>query len=516
MPTPKNQTQTTPIISSEFVIWEGPNIPCIDLCTGEKVSGVIAKIGEKLCTLVSDIKELETLDYTCMNEKFNYSGDLLTPEKFSFKLLFQLLLKNDCTLQELIDKIPTTNTTTSVNLDGLNLSCITNEILNLCGQKPVNLDVLKVTQAIINVLCGLQDDVADILIRLITIETRLDTLGNPGSGGYTEPEITSCLSTLDGLGNPIPVLMRDHIVNLTDNAVCDLKELVGTDTQVNEALNRQCLSDYANNNDIIKNASSLAESLANKEIIICDLIDRITLIENTCCSFGCDDIRIGFTQSYNATSNKYTIEFTNGAGTNIPPIFTDCGSTFILTDWKGITKTINNNPANPLTQLTSGSTFVISLSGSGLDPSKPINLQIKTCFTNITSGLICKDCFGGTLDESSKSTATTCWEFVVPKTDVLGCGNKFINYDSLTTTAGVFTCSTSNTSQGNPIQNLITPIFSTPNNILNNVICNNNSVMLTLSGQSTITPPELKLAITNTSPVLYINVIGTLNTSCLC
>lgn len=497
------------IISSESVVWEGPNIPCLELCTGEKVSGIIAKIGEKLCTLITDIKELETLDYQCMIDKFNYSGTLLTPENFSFKLLFQLLLDNDCKLQELINNIPVTNTTTSVNLTGLNLNCITNEILNLCGQIPTNLDILKVTQAIINVLCGLQDDVADILIRLITIETRIESLGDPGSGGYSEPEITTCLSPVDSLNNPIPTLMSNHIEDYTDPAICKLKELVGTEAQVNEALNKQCLSDYIGNSEVNQNAANLAQSLANKEAIICDLIERITLIENTCCAYTCNDIHIGFTQKYDEPSNTYTIEFTNGAGTNIPLVFNDCGSTFILTDWKGVTKTINNSPNT----LTNGSIFTISLVGSGLDTTKPINLQIKTCFTNITSGLICKDCFGGTLDESANLKTTTCWEFVVPKTDALGCGNKYINYDSLSTSQGTVIAGGGNTSINN---NLVLPTFGTPNNILNNVICNNNSLLLTLSQQSTITPPVLKLVITNTTPLLYISITGTLNTSCQC
>ena len=504
MPTPKSN-QSSPIISSEFVIWEGPNIPCLDLCTGEKVSSVIAKIGTKLCTLITDIEELKTLDYACMIEKFDYTGELLIPDNFSFKLLFELLLENDCKLEYLISKIPTTNTTTAINLNELKLNCITNEILNLCGQIPENLDVLKVTQAIINVLCGIQDDVADILIRLITIETRLDSLGNPGSGGYTEPTITSCLSS-------IPTLMSEHIPAITDKAICSLRDIIGTKAELQDALSKQCLQDYISNGNIIQNANSLADSMANKEVIICDLINRITTIENTCCSFGCDDIRIGFIQSYNQTNNEYTIEFTNGAGTNIPMIFVDCGSTFILTDWKGVTKTKSTSGT-----LTNGSTFNIPLAGSGLDPTKPINLQIKTCFTNTSSGLICKDCFGGTLDEGSTTNTMTCWEFVIPKTDALGCVDKFLSYDSLITTQGTYTCSTTNTSDGSPTPtNLVSPIFSTPNNIVNNVICNNTSVLLTLNNQSTLNPPQLRIFIVNTSPLLYITITGTLNTSCLC
>ena len=513
IPTNKTSLNSTAPVSSEVVVWEGPNIPCIELCTGEKVSGVVAKIGTILCELVTDINDLETLDYTCIVSKFGYTNPQLPiGTNFSLKLLFQLLLENDCKLKDLIDSIIPTTTATTVNLTGLNFSCITSEIINLCGVLPENPDILKVTQAIINILCGIQDDVADMLIRIISIETQISALGDPGSGGYTEPNIISCLSPLDNLNNPIPTLMSTHLATITDSKICELQSLVGTPAEVSTALSKQCLSDYVGNININQSASNLAQSAANKEEIICDLINRITLIESTCCSKGCGDIRIGFVQSYDSTTNTYTIDFTYGAGTDIPGIFTDCGSIFIITDWKGVTKTVTNSPGT----LINGSQFLIDLTGSGLDISKPMNLQIKTCYTNTVSGIICKDCFGGSLDASSTASTLTCWDFDIPKTDVLGCSGKFIDYHSLVTTQGTYLSGGGNTSVSG---NIVMPTFQSPNNILNNIICNNNRLVLTLDKQSTTSPPELKLKIVATpplSPALYISVVGTINNSCGC
>jgi|694.fasta_scaffold119797_3 hypothetical protein len=504
---PINKNSNNEIISSQSIVWEGPNIPCLELCTGEKVDSVIAKIGEKLCTLVSDIKELETLDYTCMVSKFDYTGDLLIPEKFSFKLLFKLLLENDCTLIKLIEDIKTNSTSSSVNLTGLDLKCITNEILNLCGQIPDQLDILKVTQAIINILCDIQDDVADILIRVLTLETKINSLGDPGSGGYEEPEITSCLSTLDGLGNPIPTLISTHVPQITDDAICDLRGLVGSALEVNDVLNSQPLSDYVGDSNVIQNPLNLAQASANREYIIGDLLSRLKTIEDNCCSFTCGDIKIGFIQSF--SNNIYTIDFTYGAGTNIPQVFVDCGSTFILTDWKGVEKIVNNNPNT----LTNASQFTIDLAGSGLDASKPIKLQIKTCFTNTQNGLICKDCFGGTLDAGSVLVTNTCWNFYIPDTDVLGCSNKFLNYVSIDTTDGIYNFSSSNTSSNGTL-NL--PITNGNTSMSNMVVCNSNTLKMNISGQSTIHPPIIKLLIANTSPSLFISCVGTLNPTCLC
>lgn len=516
MATPTNKTSLTSStpISSEVVVWEGPNIPCLELCTGETVSGVVAKVGIQVCNIITDLDELKNLSYACVINKLGYNGDLVDPTKFSLKALFQLLLDNDCKLKGFIDAIVPTNTETTVDLTGLDLSCITPEIINLCGQIPDQLEVLKVIQAIINILCGIQDDVADLLIRIITIETQISSLGDPGQGGYVEPLITSCLSNT-------PTLLSVHVPTLTDKAICDLNNLVGTQSQVNDVLARQCLGDYIGNGSINQTASNLAQAAANKEVIICDLLARVKSIEGTCCSQGCGDIRIGFLQSYIEATNTYTIDFTYGAGTDIPAIFVDCGSTFIITDWKGNTKTQVNAPNT----LVNGATFQLSFVGSGLDVSRPMNIQIKTCFTNTLSGIICKDCFGGSLDESAVAITPTCWDFAIPKTDALGCPGKTINHvpsgssvPSLITTQGNYFSGGGNTSipDNQNVQHLVLPVFDTPNSVLNNIICNNNKIMLSLQGQSTVTPPEINLVIVGTSPSLYINIVGTLNATCTC
>ena len=35
-------------ISSNCVIWQGPDLPCIDLCTGDSISSVVAKLCQQL------------------------------------------------------------------------------------------------------------------------------------------------------------------------------------------------------------------------------------------------------------------------------------------------------------------------------------------------------------------------------------------------------------------------------------------------------------------------------------
>lgn len=49
----KNGCLTT---TSECVVWQGPNIDCIDLCTGDTISTVIATLAQELCDLINSVQ----------------------------------------------------------------------------------------------------------------------------------------------------------------------------------------------------------------------------------------------------------------------------------------------------------------------------------------------------------------------------------------------------------------------------------------------------------------------------
>ena len=65
---PTNNGSSAPCnpISSNCVIWQGPDIPCINLCNGDTISEVIAKLAQELCDIIDatcdcnpDLRELK-------------------------------------------------------------------------------------------------------------------------------------------------------------------------------------------------------------------------------------------------------------------------------------------------------------------------------------------------------------------------------------------------------------------------------------------------------------------------
>ena len=59
-------------ISSNCVLWQGPDIPCINLCKGDTVSDVVAALAEELCCVLT-ILDINSYDLSCFNMYCNSS-----------------------------------------------------------------------------------------------------------------------------------------------------------------------------------------------------------------------------------------------------------------------------------------------------------------------------------------------------------------------------------------------------------------------------------------------------------
>ena len=53
-------------ISSNCVVWQGPDIPFIHLCTGDSISEVIHKLATELCEVLETLK-VSNYDLTCFS-----------------------------------------------------------------------------------------------------------------------------------------------------------------------------------------------------------------------------------------------------------------------------------------------------------------------------------------------------------------------------------------------------------------------------------------------------------------
>jgi len=77
-------------ISSNCVVWQGPDIPCIHLCTGDSISEVIHKLATELCEVLETLK-VSNYDLTC------FSTISCGPQ--NFQELVQFILDQLCLLE---------------------------------------------------------------------------------------------------------------------------------------------------------------------------------------------------------------------------------------------------------------------------------------------------------------------------------------------------------------------------------------------------------------------------------
>ena len=78
-------------ISSNCVVWQGPDISCINICHGDTISDVVAALATELCTLL-DQTNVNNYDLACLNITGCGPKD--------FQALIQLLITKICELQD--------------------------------------------------------------------------------------------------------------------------------------------------------------------------------------------------------------------------------------------------------------------------------------------------------------------------------------------------------------------------------------------------------------------------------
>lgn len=83
-----NKQSCSPV-SSNCVLWQGPDIPCLDLCKGDTVTDVVYQLGIEFCN-VYEMLDPETYNTSCL--------DLDNCTVKNFKELMQALIDKVCSL----------------------------------------------------------------------------------------------------------------------------------------------------------------------------------------------------------------------------------------------------------------------------------------------------------------------------------------------------------------------------------------------------------------------------------
>jgi hypothetical protein len=249
-------------ISSNCVIWQGPDIPCIKLCTGDTVSDVIAKLATELCTVL-DTLNVSNYDLSC----FNLAG--CAPNDFD--ALIQFLIEQICALQ---------NPTTSTNTDRSEALVTVADCFVVNGVTVMT--VAEYAMAIGIKVCSLVSQIAAINASITNLEIRVTELEAAPVPTLVLPSFTlGCTIGTLGTGSTqfIDVVLEQFI----NDVWCPFYAATGTTSDLISAVSAICIDDtdlqlstntpFSTNSNWIQSGSysTVADAINNLWVALCDI-----------------------------------------------------------------------------------------------------------------------------------------------------------------------------------------------------------------------------------------------------
>ena len=212
-------------ISSNCVIWQGPNIPCIKLCTGDSITDVIHALATELCNIVDQV-DISTLDLSCL--------DITTGEPANLNELLQILINKICSVNSV--PVPAAFSTSP--------TCPTNcivpvaECLQTGGQTTMKL--LDYVQLIANRICSILSDISTINNSITNLTTRVTILESvPPTPPYILPSVRPDCTLADGSvvsGTEYKLnIILEALINDDNHGYCALLSSTGQPSEITQA-----------------------------------------------------------------------------------------------------------------------------------------------------------------------------------------------------------------------------------------------------------------------------------------
>lgn len=260
-------------ISSNCVIWQGPDIPCIKLCTGDTVSDVIHKLATELCNIM-DLLNVNGYDLSCF--------DLASCKPQNIQELIQFLIERICAL-EAVDAVAAATPTTSVN-QARSASADTLVTVASCfvvGTTTV-MPVSEYAQVIGTRVCNIIDQINTINLQINDLDIRVTTLETTPAPVFTIPSFTLACNVnalLSGVSYGIDDILQEYI----NDVWCGFYAVTGSTADLSSAIASQCIlgTDFTKVNPAatyavqyanwIQPTTTVADLLNNAWIVLCDI-----------------------------------------------------------------------------------------------------------------------------------------------------------------------------------------------------------------------------------------------------
>lgn len=375
-------------ISSNCVIWQGPDIECIKLCKGDTVSNVVYKLALELCSILDKLN-VSSYDLSCLN--------LLECEPDTWEALIQLLIDRICDLESGITPSPAGSVTEGCP------DCVVNICSEFYYTSPQG-DTIT-TMQLKDYVIAIGNRVCDIVTEISTINSTLTQIDNRVT--QNEIDIVNLQNQTVNLPEFTPVCVLPattgpqslvDILTALEAAYCNLETATGTPNDLYTAFIQQCLdlnnSPQLSGQGIMSEipgwepvVSNAAGAINNLWLTICDMRAAILNIQANCCDVDCSAVNIVMVASLNSTT-ELSISF---FGSTLPAGYTDCSpsSEFVISDSSGGGPLVIPGINFIQDYVLSGQPYVIPLSGTQINGAYSVSVQLTYCAENSVEGITC-------------------------------------------------------------------------------------------------------------------------------
>ena len=272
-------------ISSNCVIWQGPDIPCIKLCRGDSISDVIHKLATELCNIM-DLLDVNGYDLSCF--------DLVGCKPTNIQELIQFLIERICAIEDVDATLIAANALEKKSTSADTL--VTVAPCFVIGTTTV-MTVTEYAVAMGTAICGLIDQITLINLQLNTLNIRVTTLEDAIPPSFTVPSIiVDCtLSSSVTAGNSYTIdIVLDALINDNTYGYCVLLSSTGLPADIVSAVLSQCI---ANTSVTLTNPPvpfatqylgswiytpvTVADAITNLWITVCDIYNYLIALTFT-------------------------------------------------------------------------------------------------------------------------------------------------------------------------------------------------------------------------------------------
>jgi hypothetical protein len=287
-------------ISSNCVIWQGPDVPCLSLCSGDSVTDVVYKLATMVCEITENAFDYTDIDIQCLLQE----SDTPPANREQF---YQLIVDKLCEALQADD--------TPGGPDALyNLpECL--QYVDGDGNTIIEVTLVEYVDIIANAVCDIYTTIDSIQTELSSLDARVTALeGLTPTGGSPLINITTQCASGPTPGAILPI--QQAFFNL-ETKFCGLHAVLGTIAQLNATIQTECtdldtaatlMDDQVLMQDIpgwVVSPSTLAENINNIWLTICDMrakvIDCCGVIVQACAPISVTNVAVGSITNTGAT-----------------------------------------------------------------------------------------------------------------------------------------------------------------------------------------------------------------------